>query len=78
MRMTKLAGIEAFQAVVMKYPCIWRCTICLKYVRLHWAGLLMVLVFSTLESLGFFEKLFAALENKGGIKTLGLPEVKSQ
>ena len=76
--MTKLAGIEAFQAVVMKYPCIWRCTICLKYVRLHWAGLLMVLVFSPPESLGFFDKLSAALENKGGIKTLGLPEIKSQ
>ena len=78
MRMTKLAGIEAFQAVVMKYPCIWRCTICLKYMGLHWAGLLMVLVLSTPETLGFFDKLFAALENKGGIKTLGLPEIKSQ
>ena len=47
-------------------------------VTLGWAGLLMVLVFSTPESLGFFDKLFAALENKGGIKTLGLPEINSQ
>ena len=44
-------------------------------VTLGWAGLLMALVFSTPESLGFFDKLFAALENKGGIKTLGLPVV---
>ena len=47
-------------------------------VTMGWAWLLMVLVYSTPESLGFFDKLFAALENKGGIKTLGLPEIKSQ
>ena len=41
-------------------------------------GLLMVLVLSTPKSLGLFNKLFAASENKGGIKILGLSEIKSQ
>ena len=76
MRMTKLESIQSFQAVLMKYSCMaWEMHNLLE--TWGYIGLLMVLVFSPPKSLGLFDKLFAASENKGGIKTLGLPEILS-